>query len=101
MALFNFSFNAPSSPSDSSSSSSASSGEQVILQYNAASVTIDADDAEGLSVQELFEQYADKLDDPDTHSATFMRAGSVINGSTSAKPGTVYRAMVTCDTKGA
>lgn len=96
MALFNFSFNAPAS----TEAPKGDDGSVVILQYNAASVTISASEVDGRSVEQLFDDYADELDGADTSDATFMRSGQVVNGDAEVKPGTVYRACVTSDTKG-
>jgi len=98
MALFNLSFgNSAPAPEPSKGDDNS----VTILQFNAASVTIRASDIKGRSVEQLFEDYAEDLDDADTDGATFMKAGQVINGSAEVKPGTVYRACVTSDTKGA
>jgi hypothetical protein len=98
MALFNLTINRPGNDDDSSKDDDKS---LVILQYNAASVTVPAAEAEGRTIQELFEEYAEDLDDADISGSTFMKAGQVVNGSAEVKPGTVYRACVTSDTKGA
>ena len=99
MALFNFSFgNSAPAPEPTNNDDDNS---VVILQYNAASVTVRASEIGGRSVEQLFEDYAEDLDDADISSSTFMKAGQVINGNAEVKPGTVYRACVTSDTKGA
>ena len=99
MALFNLTFgnNTPSNNEPSKDDDNS----VVILQYNAASVTVPRSEINDRTVEELFEAYADELDGADTYNATFMRAGRVVNGSAEVQAGTVYRACVTSDTKGA
>jgi hypothetical protein len=99
MALFNFSFNTPSPAPNEPTKGDDNS--VVILQYNAASVTIPAADAEGKTVEQLFEEYEDELDGADTSEATFMKSGQVVESDSTVKAGTVYRACITSDTKGA
>ena len=97
MALFNLTFgNSAPAPEPSKGDDNS----VVILQFNAASVTVPASEIEGRSIEQLFEDYAEDLDDADIDGVTFMKAGQVVNGSAGVKPGTVYRACVTSDTKG-
>lgn len=71
----------------------------VILQLNEEQITIDPSDAEGKSVAELFDQYADDLGDTDRINR-FVAAGQIVNGDTVVTLGTVYRGAITSETKG-
>jgi hypothetical protein len=99
MALFNLGFNFNAGAD--ADAPKGDDGSVVILQYNAASVTVPSSEIDGRTVEQLFDDYADELDGADTSGATFMRAGRVVDPDAAVKPGIVYRACVTSDTKGA
>lgn len=71
----------------------------VILQLNEEQITIDPSDAEGKSVSELFNQYADDLGDT-SRITRFVAAGQIVAADTVVALGTVYRGAITSETKG-
>jgi hypothetical protein len=100
MALFNFNFNASAQPADDSNGSGETTEKlPVVIQLNEDSITISADDAEGLTVEDLFQQYGDDLGDVDRINR-FVAAGQIVNADTPVVLGTVYRGSVTSESKG-
>ncbi len=100
MALFNFNFNTPAQPADDSNDSGETTEKlPVVIQLNEDSITIDADKAEGLTIEELFANFGDDLGDTDRINR-FVAAGQIVDRSAAVVLGTVYRGSVTSESKG-
>jgi hypothetical protein len=104
MALFNF--NKRSSNDDAANAGAGNAGADknierlpVVLQLNEDAITISAEDAEGLTVGELFEKHGADLGDINRINR-FVAAGQLVNRSASVVLGTVYRGAVTSEDKG-
>jgi len=96
MALFNF--NKPAANADNNDNS-ANEKLPVVIQINEDALTIDADKAEGLTVEELFAEYGADLGDVDRINR-FVAAGQIVDRSAAVVLGTVYRGSVTSESKG-
>jgi hypothetical protein len=91
MGFFNF--------SSKSNDSNKPADKPVILQLNEEEVIVDAGVIGERTVAELFEDFGDALGD--THRATrYVASGQIVDGSTRAVAGTIYRAAITSETKG-
>lgn len=96
MGFFNFGTKTTGAAGDDNNQPAA---KPIILQLNEEEVIVNADDIGDRSVAELFEDYADALGDVDRVSR-YVAAGQIIDGSTRAVGGTIYRAAITSETKG-
>lgn len=94
MGFFNF-----GNTSNNSSTAASTERKPVILQLNEEQITVSPADAEGMSVAELFNQYADDLGDTDRINR-FVAAGQIVGSDTIVELGTVYRGAITSETKG-
>ncbi|MCE2836875.1 MAG: hypothetical protein LW834_07920 [Cyanobium sp. 49614_E6] len=105
MALFNFTFSAPQSNNNDNNSDAgkqlpgATEKLPVVIQLNEEAITISADDAEGRTVEELFEDYGADLGDVNRINR-FVAAGQIVSRDTTVTLGTVYRGSVTSESKG-
>lgn len=101
MALFNFNFNAPSKPADDNNSSSDETTEKlpVVIQLNEDAMTISAEDAEGMTIADLFQQHGDDLGDVERINR-YVAAGQIVDANSKVVLGTVYRGSVTSESKG-
>ena len=101
MALFNFNFNAPSQPADNNNSDSDETTEKlpVVIQLNEDAMTISAEDAEGMTIADLFQQHGDDLGDVDRINR-YVAAGQIVSANSKVVLGTVYRGSVTSESKG-
>ena len=101
MALFNFKFNAPSQPADDNNSDSGKTTEKlpVVIQLNEDAMTISAEDAEGMTIADLFQEHGNDLGDVDRINR-FVAAGQIVDANSKVVLGTVYRGSVTSESKG-
>ena len=101
MALFNFKFNAPSQPADDNNSGSDETTEKlpVVIQLNEDAMTISAEDAEGMTIADLFQEHGNDLGDVDRINR-FVAAGQIVDANSKVVLGTVYRGSVTSESKG-
>jgi len=99
MGLFNFNKPAASQPADNGDNTSADQKLPVVIQLNEETLTISAVDAEGKTVEELFEEYGGDLGDVDRINR-FVAAGRIVDASAPVVLGTVYRGSVTSESKG-
>ena len=99
MALFNF--NKRANNDDAANVGAGKNIERlpVVLQLNEDAITISAEDAEGLTVGELFEKHGSDLGDINRINR-FIAAGQLVNRSANVVLGTVYRGSVTSESKG-
>jgi hypothetical protein len=94
MALFNF-----NKRSNNNGNSDSVKRLDVVLQLNEDAITISADDAEGLTVGELFEKHGSDLGDINRINR-FVAAGQLVTRNANVVLGTVYRGSVTSESKG-
>lgn len=71
----------------------------IILQLNEEQIEVSADDAEGKTVAQLFEEFGSDLGDVDRISR-YVSAGQIVSEDSTVKLGTVYRGAITSETKG-
>ncbi len=93
MALFNFSFNANNNSEDKDAV------QQVELQLNEESITVSAAEVKGLTVEEVFTKFCDRLGDV-TRISKFVAAGRIVDSSSEVKPGMIYRGAISSESKG-
>lgn len=94
MGFFNF-----GAASNNTAAAASTERKPVILQLNEEQIAISPADAEGKSVAELFNQYADDLGDT-SRINRFVAAGQIVGADTVVELGTVYRGAITSETKG-
>lgn len=74
------------------------SEQPVLLCVNDTTVTINAEQAKGKTIRQLFREFMDDECDADNLNS-FIVTGNVRSGNTPASPGMVIRAAVTADSK--
>lgn len=100
MGLFNFTNNVPSQPEgDEAKQDNAPAKLPVVIQLNEEAITISAEDAEGKSIQQLFQEFGDEMGDVNRINR-FIAAGQIVSPDDSVVLGTVYRGAVTSEHKG-
>jgi hypothetical protein len=103
MGLFNFKSNTPAQPADDNNSKADNGTTEklpVVIQLNEDAMTISAEDAEGMTIADLFQQHGDDLGDVDRINR-FVAAGQIVDANSKVVLGTVYRGSVTSESKGA
>jgi len=88
-----FSFAKPSSNDNNGAN------QDIQLIVNSETITVPAAEAAGLTVRDLFTRFADGVADV-ARINRFVNAGSIIDGSTLAVPGTVYSGAIASEAKG-
>lgn len=89
MGLFNF----------TSINNADSSEQSVVLAMNAEQVEVSAAEAVGKTIAQLFSEFASNLGDT-SRINRYVDDGAVVDGSTVAAPGHLYRGAVTSESKG-
>ena len=74
-------------------------GQPVILKFNEESVSVPAAVAQGRSIRDLFNSFADQLGDV-SRANRYTNVGRVIDGDTVVSDGMVVSATYTSETKG-
>lgn len=74
--------------------------EVIILAAGTEEVTIPASEAEGKTVQQLFQQYSNQLGIDEERVNRFVDAGRIIDGTATVQAGHKYSGSTNSDTKG-
>ena len=77
-----------------------SAGNDVVLIVNEESVTVPGADAQGKTVQQLFQQFASSIADV-SRINRYINQGRIVDGGSTAETGTVYSGAIASESKGA
>tara|TARA_R110000868_G_scaffold11594_2_gene56623 strand:- start:1288 stop:1584 length:297 start_codon:yes stop_codon:yes gene_type:complete len=98
MALFNFTFTNPTT-TNGTSTDPADHADKIELCLNDDSISVLASEAQGLTIEQLFRKFAQRLGDVE-RIVRFQCAGQIVEPSDMPKPGLVYRGAVNAESKG-
>lgn len=94
-----FNFNKTTTSAADNNGGEDTTRKPIILQLNEEQIEVSADDAEGKTVAELFEEFGSGLGDVE-RITRYVSAGQIVSEDSTAKLGTVYRGAITSETKG-